>query len=68
MIAIGTPPANTEQFALLLTTLQPRETTTSGDLRAVADAAPARLRWAREAAAIDAEDIATQADEALCLG
>ena len=68
MIAIGTPPANTEQLAMLLTAPQPRETATSGEPRVVADTALARLRWDREAAAIDAEDIATQADEALCLG
>ncbi|HET8626289.1 MAG TPA: hypothetical protein VFL91_02660 [Thermomicrobiales bacterium] len=68
MIAISVTPANTEEPALLLAALQSRGTAADGAARAVADTALTRLRWACEAAAIDAEDIVTQADEALCLG
>ncbi len=68
MIAISTTPANTEQFAMPLTALHPRETARIGDVRAATDTTLARLRWDCEAAAIDAEDIVTQAEEALSLG
>ena len=73
MSASITIPADTEQLAMLLTTLrlttpQASETAANGCARAAVDTALARLRWACEAAALDAGDILTQADEALCLG
>ena len=68
MGAISTTPANTEQLTMLLTVLHACETAAHGDAHAAADTALARLRWAYEAAAIDAEAILTQAEEALSLG
>jgi hypothetical protein len=73
MIAISTTPASTEQPALLLTALHMTtfpagETAANGCARAAIDAALARLQWACQAAAIEAEDIVTQAEEALSLG
>ena len=72
MSAIGTTPTGREYLAMLLATLPVAacqgETAAVGGARAAADLALARLRWTREAAAIDAEDIVTQAEEALSLG
>ncbi len=73
MVAIGTTPASREQPALLLTALeltrlQGGETGLNGRAHAAIDTALARLRWACEVAAIEAEDIVTQAEEARSLG
>ena len=73
MVTIGTTPASTEQPAMLLTGLrltmpQAGETAVDGCARPAVATALARLQWTCEAAAIEAEDIVTQAEEALCLG
>ena len=73
MVTIGTTPASTEQLAMLLTEFrltmpQAGETAVDGCVRTAVATALARLQWACEAAAIEAEDIVTQAAEALCLG
>jgi hypothetical protein len=73
MVALSTTQASAEQPAMLLialqlTTIQAGETAANGCARAALDAALARLRWACETAAIEAEGIVTQAEEALSLG
>jgi hypothetical protein len=68
MSAISTTPGQTQQLTMLLTALRCREAAANGAVRSAAAAALERLRWAYEAAAIDAEDFVTQAEEALSLG
>jgi hypothetical protein len=67
MGAIGTIPAQSAQVTVLQDALEPRAVA-NGAARSVADAALERLRWAEELAAIEAEDVLAQADEALSLG
>ena len=66
MSAISTIPRRTEQLAILLRALLPGAVANGGASSAAA--ALERLRWADEVAAIDAEDVLMQAEEALCLG
>jgi hypothetical protein len=70
MSAISTTPGQTQQLTMLLTALRSRSSAAAanGAVRSAAAAALERLRWAYEAAAIDAEDVVTQAEEALSLG
>ena len=84
MVTISMTPANLERCASPSTAPHPHEVAAGSDgPRAAAStrsrgvrvaqsaekhALLAQLQWAREATAIDAEDILTQADEAVCLG